>query len=96
MESHQETKATADTSSAYQKADGKWKRNDRNIHDASLKFLNPRKITLEEENTLLSDDSTPDTLDNPIKPFIQGKVKAVIKYDKISESKESAKLLPHN
>jgi len=42
--------------------------------------LNPRKITLEKENRLLSDDSTLGTLDTAIKPFTVNEVKAVIKY----------------
>jgi len=41
---------------------------------------NPREITLEEENRLLSDTSTPTTQDTPTSPFTVNKMKAIIKY----------------
>jgi len=41
---------------------------------------NPREITLEEENRLLSDNSTPTTQVTPTSPFTVNEMKAIIKY----------------
>jgi len=41
---------------------------------------NSREITLEKENRLLFDDTTPATQDTSIRPFIVNEVKAVIKH----------------
>jgi len=58
----------------------KKKRQKYSLHFSKVFKPNPREITLEEEDRLLSDDITPDTLDTSTRPFIINEVKAVIKY----------------
>jgi len=68
------------------KQDRNWVRSEKEkaetfaVHFSKVFKPNPREITLEEEDRLLSDDITPDILDTSTRPFIINEVKAVIKY----------------
>jgi len=81
MESYKKTKATADTLPADGIRSEKENIKTFTVHLSKTFKPNSRKITLKEENRLLSDDTTPATLDTlDTRPFTINEVKVIIKY----------------